>query len=97
MLMIETDDGNQLILGHMGLIAVVYGQRVEIGQYVGLSGGYNGDHLHLETRELAPWGGYRAVDPRRSFVVDHLTAARAAMEETERVVRPTSDRRRLSP
>ena len=96
MLMIETDDGNQLILGHLGLIAVGYGQRVEIGQYLGLSGGYNGDHLHLETRELASWGGYRVVDPRDSFVVRSLAAAQSAREQAvDRTLERRS--RRLSP
>ncbi len=83
-LMIETDDGDQVILGHMGLIAVEAGQRVEVGQFVGLSGGENGDHLHLEARELQLGGGYRAVDPRQSFLIAVLKAAseRAAAEMT---------------
>jgi len=68
-LLLQTEDGNQVILGHMSRIAVNTGDRVHIGQFVGLSGGFNGDHVHLETREVQPGGGYRIVDPRTSFLV----------------------------
>jgi len=68
-LMIQTDDGQQVILGHMGLITVGQGERVRSGQFVGLSGGENGDHLHLEVRELQIFGYYKIVDPRVSFLV----------------------------
>jgi hypothetical protein len=71
-LQIETDDGNIVILGHMGRIVVDVGQRVSVGEFVGLSGGDNGDHLHLETRELQPGGYYLIVDPRKSFLIDAL-------------------------
>jgi murein DD-endopeptidase MepM/ murein hydrolase activator NlpD len=73
-LLIETADGNEVILGHMGRITVQEGQRVEAGQFVGLSGGDNGDHLHLETREIQPWDSdsYRIVDPRHSFLIPAL-------------------------
>jgi len=64
-LQIETDDGDVVILGHLGRIVVGVGQRVAAGEFVGLSGGENGDHLHLETRA----GGVRVVDPRASFLV----------------------------
>jgi murein DD-endopeptidase MepM/ murein hydrolase activator NlpD len=70
-LKIQTDDGHVVILGHMGLITVPVGTRVEFGQLVGLSGGDNGDHLHLEVRH----GGTRLVDPRQSFLI-------AAIEES---------------
>jgi murein DD-endopeptidase MepM/ murein hydrolase activator NlpD len=76
-LLIVTDDGDEVILGHMGRIAVSEGERVEAGQFVGLSGGDNGDHLHLETREKAG-GGYRIVDPRHSFLIRAI--AKAARE-----------------
>jgi hypothetical protein len=69
-LLIETDSGDQVILGHMAAIAVSAGQRVTTGQFVGLSGGENGDHLHLETRAY----GILAVDPRKSFLVDAIVA-----------------------
>lgn len=72
-LLIETDDGDQVILGHMGRIAVNIGDRLQIGQFVGLSGGSNGDHVHLEVRERR-WGWYRIVDPRQSFAMDVLRA-----------------------
>lgn len=80
-LRIMTDDGNEVILGHMGRISVDAGERVEIGQFVGLSGGDNGDHLHLEVREVQFGGWHRIVDPRTSFVVDVLKEA--AMEVPE--------------
>ena len=69
-LRIETDDGDVVILGHMAAIAVRAGDQVTTGQFVGLSGGENGDHLHLETRTR--WG--IAVDPRKSFLVDSIAA-----------------------
>ncbi len=75
-LMIQEDDGNQVILGHMSAIAVQAGQRVVAGQFVGLSGGDNGDHLHLETRQLQPDGSYRIVDPRQSFLAAELGGGR---------------------
>ncbi|MBA3280826.1 MAG: peptidoglycan DD-metalloendopeptidase family protein, partial [Acidimicrobiia bacterium] len=74
-LLIRTDRGDQVVLGHMGRIAVQQGQRVTTGQFAGLSGGYNGDHLHLEARELQPDGRYRIVDPRDSFVATALGAS----------------------
>ena len=74
-LLIETDEGHEVILGHMGLITVPVGTRVEFGQLVGLSGGENGDHVHLEVRQLEAGGWYRLVDPRRSFLI-------AAIEES---------------
>ena len=74
-LRIETAAGHEVILGHMGRIAVDVGDHVEVGQFVGLSGGENGDHLHLEVRERQWWGWWKIVDPRRSFVVDVLRQA----------------------
>jgi murein DD-endopeptidase MepM/ murein hydrolase activator NlpD len=71
-LLIETANGDEVILGHMGLIVVTEGQKVKPGQFVGLSGGDNGDHLHLETRELQQGGWYRIVDPRDSFLVEAI-------------------------
>jgi murein DD-endopeptidase MepM/ murein hydrolase activator NlpD len=72
-LLIETDDGHQVILGHMGRIAVEAGDRVSKGDFVGLSGGDNGDHLHLEVREREASGGYVIVDPRHSFLIDAVS------------------------
>jgi murein DD-endopeptidase MepM/ murein hydrolase activator NlpD len=81
-LLIEASDGNQVVLGHMGRIVVEAGQTVKAGQFVGLSGGDNGDHLHLEARERQPLGGYLIVDPRKSFLVPALKAAADAAERT---------------
>jgi murein DD-endopeptidase MepM/ murein hydrolase activator NlpD len=84
-LMIVTDEGDEVVLGHMGRIAVDVGERVTVGQFVGTSGGFNGDHLHLEVRKAQQGGWYLAVDPRRSFIVDALEAAanqRATPEAT---------------
>lgn len=67
-LTIVTADGHQVILGHMARIGVGVGQRVRAGQFVGLSGGENGDHLHLETRERQRGGFLAIVDPRQSFL-----------------------------
>lgn len=81
-LMIQTDAGDQVILGHMGLITVNVGDQVELGQFVGLSGGYNGDHLHLETRSLQEGKWYLLVDPRQSFLMPELEAAAAEQSGT---------------
>lgn len=98
-LLLQTDDGNQVILGHMSRIAVNVGDRVHIGQFVGLSGGYNGDHVHLETRELQQGGGYRIVDPRASFLVGILNGSAPAgpavkHPEAPILVGPTGTRQR---
>jgi murein DD-endopeptidase MepM/ murein hydrolase activator NlpD len=76
-LMIQTDAGDQVILGHLGRIAVSPGQRVTTGQFVGLSGGDNGDHLHLEVR----LGGYHIVDPRQSFLVAAIADFRVRSQQ----------------
>jgi murein DD-endopeptidase MepM/ murein hydrolase activator NlpD len=94
-LLIETADGNEVILGHMGRITVQEGQRVEAGQFVGLSGGDNGDHLHLETREIQPWDSYRIVDPRHSFLIPALEN-RARQSETKTPVDDESASRRTA-
>jgi murein DD-endopeptidase MepM/ murein hydrolase activator NlpD len=82
-LLIVTDDGHEVVLGHMGRIAVEVGDRVTVGEFVGLSGGDNGDHLHLEVRELQSGSWYRAVDPRVSFLVEVLEAAAQPAGEPE--------------
>jgi murein DD-endopeptidase MepM/ murein hydrolase activator NlpD len=69
-LMLELDNGDQLILGHMQSIGVQVGQRVNPGQYVGVSGGAGtGDHVHVEYRKLGgnTSSGYTAVDPRQAL------------------------------
>lgn len=80
-LLIRTDTGDEVVLGHMGAIAVRPGQRLATGQFVGLSGGLNGDHVHLETRALQPGGGYRIVDPRNSFLVEALASFESLLDD----------------
>ncbi len=73
---LQMDNGDILILGHMSSIALVPGQRIEAGSYVGTSGSYNGDHLHYEVRKSTPGAtssGYTAVDPRQYFNGTSLT------------------------
>jgi murein DD-endopeptidase MepM/ murein hydrolase activator NlpD len=84
-LLIETSEGDQVILGHMGRIVVEEGQQVTAGELVGLSGGENGDHLHLEARERQVWGGYRIVDPRESFLIDAIAASARDQNESRTV------------
>jgi hypothetical protein len=67
----------------MGRITVKVGDKVKVGQFVGLSGGENGDHLHLETRELQPLGNFKVVDPRKSFVAESLKEAAKAAQDTK--------------
>ena len=55
------------------------GERVTTGQFVGLSGGDNGDHLHLETRD----SGVLAVDPRKSFLVPSIAAYNGGPDTAE--------------
>lgn len=71
-LLIKLDNGDELILGHMGNISVQVGQRVTPGMYVGESGfggapeNGGGPHIHVEYRkygENTP-SGFLAVDPR---------------------------------
>jgi murein DD-endopeptidase MepM/ murein hydrolase activator NlpD len=79
-LLIRTDAGDEVVLGHMGRIAVLPGERVAVGQFVGLSGGENGDHLHLETRVVQAGGGFLVVDPRASFLIAFLIGGVAPTE-----------------
>jgi murein DD-endopeptidase MepM/ murein hydrolase activator NlpD len=79
-LRIQSADGHQVVLGHMAAIAVSVGDEVTIGQFVGLSGGDNGDHLHLEVRH-ASGDGYVAVDPRLSFLIPTLASYNTAEVE----------------
>ena len=55
-----------LIYGHVRDCVVVAGQKVKAGQLIGYSGGFNGDHLHLEyrTSDSSTGSGWRIVDPR---------------------------------
>ncbi|MEW5569623.1 M23 family metallopeptidase [Rossellomorea marisflavi] len=59
--LIETDNGTQLIYGHLSEFNVVEGQHVSAGDLIGLSGntGFStGAHLHFGVKE-----GNRFVDP----------------------------------
>jgi murein DD-endopeptidase MepM/ murein hydrolase activator NlpD len=69
-IMVELDNGHQIIFGHMAGSAVRVGDRVQPGQLVGSSGTYNGDHLHLEYRiPSTKYGGTQeAVDPRLALM-----------------------------
>lgn len=68
-LMITLANGDQIIMGHMSSIGLQVGQQVQAGQFAGLSGGSDGDHLHLEVRVKDPSlpSGYRIIDPRTYF------------------------------
>lgn len=63
---IRLDNGHELILGHTSQVNVRVGQRIKAGDFLGLSGTNNGDHLHLEYRvpDKTLNSGWRAVDPR---------------------------------
>jgi murein DD-endopeptidase MepM/ murein hydrolase activator NlpD len=65
-LRIRLDNGDELILGHDSAINVRVGQRVTPGMLVGLSGGSDGDHVHVEyrIRDSSTPSGWRIVDPR---------------------------------
>lgn len=63
-LLIQLANGDQVILGHMSQIGLQVGQQVTAGTLAGLSGGSDGDHLHLEYRRRNANGGYTIVDPR---------------------------------
>jgi murein DD-endopeptidase MepM/ murein hydrolase activator NlpD len=67
-LRIRTDNGHEIIFGHMSWIPLFPGQRVVAGELAGLSGSFNGDHLHLEVRVPGNTSsGWQAIDPSRYF------------------------------
>lgn len=68
-LRIELDNGDIVILGHMRRIGLQAGQRVNTGDFAGLSGSANGGHVHLEVRKVdhSLPSGYRIVDPTIYF------------------------------
>ncbi|MFL5761908.1 MAG: peptidoglycan DD-metalloendopeptidase family protein [Thermomicrobiales bacterium] len=47
-------NGARLIYGHMSRITVETGQHLKPGDSVGFSGRYNGDHVHVEYRDVNP-------------------------------------------
>jgi cell wall-associated NlpC family hydrolase len=68
-LQILMPNGDQYILGHMYQIDVRVGQTIRAGQPVGLSGTYNGPHVHVEYWQNKPhqFGAFTATDPRLAF------------------------------
>jgi murein DD-endopeptidase MepM/ murein hydrolase activator NlpD len=64
---IQLDNGDILILGHMSQINARVGQRLNAGDFIGLSGGSDGAHVHVEYRrkDSSTGSGYRIVDPRQ--------------------------------
>lgn len=64
---LQLDNGAILIFGHSATSSVRAGQRVNVGDVIGTSGGMNGAHVHLEARVPDPSmpSGYRIVDPRQ--------------------------------
>lgn len=66
---LELDNGDILILGHMSQITVKVGDRITPGQFVGLSGYNNGDHVHVEYRQkhAHQYGTHIAIDPREAL------------------------------
>lgn len=63
---LRTDDGYTIILGHLDSVDAVAGQRVPIGARLGLSGSTGkstGPHLHLEVRDQQG----RPINPRTYF------------------------------
>jgi murein DD-endopeptidase MepM/ murein hydrolase activator NlpD len=47
-------NGARLIYGHMSRITAEIGQHLKPGDRVGFSGRYNGDHVHIEYRDVSP-------------------------------------------
>lgn len=67
-LKLVTDNGDEIIFGHMNS-GIPVGTRVTPGMQIGLSGGENGYHFHLEVRKAGAStpSGFQAVDPRDYF------------------------------
>jgi murein DD-endopeptidase MepM/ murein hydrolase activator NlpD len=65
-LQLKLPNGDMLILGHVNQSLVKPGDQVKAGQEVAISGGFNGDHVHVEyrTRDASTPSGWRIVDPR---------------------------------
>ncbi len=51
---LRLSDGSRLIFGHMSNITADIGQHLTPGDEVGFSGRYNGDHVHVEYRDVSP-------------------------------------------
>ncbi|HEY7034047.1 MAG TPA: peptidoglycan DD-metalloendopeptidase family protein [Thermomicrobiales bacterium] len=63
---LKLPNGDMLIYGHVNASLVAPGQQVKAGQEVAISGGFNGDHVHVEyrIRDSTTPSGWRLVDPR---------------------------------
>lgn len=68
-LQVRMANGDEYILGHMYQIDVRVGQTIRAGDLVGLSGTYNGPHVHIEYWANKPhqYGRFTAIDPRIAF------------------------------
>lgn len=68
-LQVRMANGDEYILGHMYQIDVRVGQTIRAGDLVGLSGTYNGPHVHIEYWANKPhqYGQFTAIDPRIAF------------------------------
>lgn len=64
-LQLKLPNGDMLILGHVNESLVRPGDQVKAGQEVGISGGMNGDHVHVEyrTRDATTGSGWRLLNP----------------------------------
>jgi len=64
-----TAAGTEIIYGHMSRIDLWEGQSVAAGDWSGLSGYANGDHVHIEVRVLdgSTVSGFATVDPATYF------------------------------
>lgn len=70
---IRLDNGDELILGHMSNINVQAGQRINAGTAIGLSGGENGDHVHVEYRQADGAGGFYIVNPNEALGSNYVS------------------------
>jgi hypothetical protein len=57
------DSGHKVVYGHSSVSYVSAGERVAAGQKVGLSGGMNGPHTHIEVAVRGRDGTYWLLDP----------------------------------
>lgn len=76
--MILHNNGDRTIYAHLGSISVRVGERVQMGQNIGLtgnSGRSDGPHLHWEWRQ----GGKQPTDPM-PYMVDSMGAAQAKFQ-----------------
>ena len=65
-LQLKLPNGDMLIYGHVNESLVKPGATVKAGTQIGISGGFNGDHVHVEyrVRDGSTDSGWRIIDPR---------------------------------